>query len=72
MCDHVDKQDNLEVPQSRQLPVVINAIITPGRTRDGDDGDVVWIRCPIIWGKIVIQERNIDAIASDSRHEHPH
>ena len=68
ICDHVDKQDNLEGPQSGQLPVVINAINIPGRTSDEDGGDVVRYSVSVQ----LEQERNVDAIFSDCRHEHPH
>ena len=41
ICDHVDDHNSLEGPQPGQSPVVTNAITIPGRTSDGDDGDVV-------------------------------
>ena len=41
MCDHVDEQYKFKGPQPGQSPAVINAITTPGRTSDGNDGDVV-------------------------------
>ena len=41
MSEHVDEQDNLEGTLPGQWPVVINAITTPGRISDGDDGDMV-------------------------------
>ena len=37
MCDHVNEQYNFKGPQPGQLPSVINAITTPGRTSDGNE-----------------------------------
>ena len=35
ICDHMDKQDDLEGRHSGQPPKGINVVITPGKTSDG-------------------------------------